>query len=584
MSKNKSKSGAVYSRLLGYAKPFWVMFLIGILGTILSSLVDAGFSYAPKPLLDKAFINRDALFIAWLPIFVVTAFILRAGSAFTSDYFISAVGRNVVMKLRQELFSKMLKLPTAYYDKKSAGHIISTIIYNVEQVAQASSDALLTIIREVFFISGLITVMLINSWQITLLFGICAPFIAIIAKFSSKKMRKFGKHLQTGMGDMTHITEEAIEGYKVIRTFGAQEYENNKFVKATLHNLRRDLQIIFTDALASPAVQVTVSIVVALAFYVATKSTSHLTAGGFSSVIAAMLLLLKPLKNITNVNNAIQKGLAGAEGIFEFLDEPIEQDTGTKHITRAKGDVIFEHVNFTYPEHEKSVLNQINFHVKPGETIALVGKSGSGKTTLVGLLPRFYDNYEGRILLDDLDIRELKLQDLRNQFSFVSQHVTLFNDTIEKNIAYGPLANATQAEIEAAAVAANAMEFISQLPNGFKTLIGENGLMLSGGQRQRIAIARAILRDAPILIMDEATSALDTESERYIQAALENLMKDRTTFIIAHRLSTIENADRIFVLKEGRIIETGSHAQLISHGGEYARLHALQFREVLQEA
>lgn len=579
----KNTGIAVYGRLLTYVKRYWFIFALGIIGTIMQSGIDAGLTWSLKPLLDKGFIERSKEFIAWLPAFVIIAFVLRGVSGFMSDFFITGVGRNVVMEFRQQVFDHMLRLPAKYYDNTTTGQLLSTLVYNIEQVAKASSDALIILVRETFFIAGLLVVMFSVSWKLTLLFFVCAPFIAVISRYSSKKMRRYGRFLQTGMGNITHIAEESIEGYRVIRTFGGQEYESQKFHEAVLTNRRREMQLIATDALASPAVQLTVSIVISLTVFLATKNSGHITAGGFASILAAMLAILKPLKNITTVNNTIQRGMAGAESVFQLLDEKPEQDTGTLEIARAEGAVRFEHVGFHYTDENKKVLHDINFQVKPGETIALVGKSGSGKTTLVSLLPHFYDNYSGRIVLDDIDIRDLKLQSLRSQFALVSQHVTLFNDTIAGNIAYGTFDKASEEQILAAAEAANALEFIQTLPKGIHTLIGENGLLLSGGQRQRIAIARAILRNSPILILDEATSALDTESERYIQSALQNLMRNRTTFIIAHRLSTIESADRILVLREGRIVEMGSHKELILLGGEYARLHALQFRDLPEE-
>lgn len=568
----------VYGRLLRYVRSHWFIFLLGIFGTIGASGVDASLTWSLKPLLDKGFIARDELFIHWLPVFVIMAFIFRGVTGFVSQYFITFVGRNVVLKLRQELFSHLLHLPAPYYDQNTSGQIISTLIYNVEQVNKASSDALIILVRESFFITGVLFVMLSTSWQLSVLFFVTAPFIGIIARRSSKRMRRFGHYLQTGMGNITHIAEESVEGFRVIKTFGGEAYEINKFNQATQDNRKREMQMIATDALASPAVQMTIAVVIAFTVYMATNAAGHISAGGFASILACMLAILKPLKNITTVNNAIQRGIVAAESIFKLLDEKSESDTGQNSLNRAKGAIAFQNVRFSY-DNEREILKNINLKIEPGQAIALVGKSGSGKTTLINLLPRFYDHYQGLITLDDVDIKSFKLADLRKQFAFVSQHVTLFNDTIANNIAYGSLNKVSHEQIKQAAAAANALEFIQETPKGFDTLIGENGLLLSGGQRQRIAIARAILKNAPILILDEATSALDTESERQIQNALYNLMKDRTTIMIAHRLSTIEKADLIVVMGQGEIREVGSHQTLLQNNGEYARLHALQFSE-----
>lgn len=580
VSSHKISGREVYNRLLTYAMPHWLLFLFGIIGTIIASCVDASLTWSLKPLLDKAFIARDELFIDWLPIMVIIIFVLRGLSNFSSQYFITLVGRNIVLKLRQELFEHLLKLPARYLDQSTSGQLISTLIFNVEQVNKASSDALIILVRESFFIVGVLVVMITTSWQLSLLFFLTAPLIAYIARKSSKKMRRFGQYLQTGMGNITHIAEEAIEGYRVIKTFGGEAYENAKFVQATLDNRRREMQMIATESMSSPLVQLTIAGVIAVTVYLATQSAGHVTAGGFASILACMLAILKPLKNITTVNNAIQRGIVGAESIFALLDEQPELDVGQLSLQRAKGAIRFENVSFTYEKGQQEVLKNITFEVKPGQVIALVGKSGSGKSTLVNLLPRFYNHYSGKIYLDHMDIQNIKLSDLRQQFALVSQHVTLFNDTVLHNIAYGQFSKASKDEVIAAAKAANALEFIENLPEQFNTLIGENGLMLSGGQRQRIALARAIIKNAPLLILDEATSALDTESERKIQSALEQLMKTRTTLVIAHRLSTIEKADLILVLNDGKIVEMGNHQALLAQQGEYAKLHAMQFREV----
>jgi subfamily B ATP-binding cassette protein MsbA len=583
--KNKDKPKAppakifqTYKRLLSYASKYWLYFILGMIGTILSSSVDAGLTWSLKPILDQGFIAHDKTFIQLLPFMVLIAFFLRGVSGFMSGFYIVAIGRNVVMELRQQIFNKLLILPAKFYDHSTAGQLLSTLIYNVDQVSTASASSFLIIVRETCFILGLIVVMVSINWKLTLLFFLTAPFIAVTARYSSKKMRSYSKRIQSGMGDITHVAEEALEGYKEIRTFGGTDYEREKFFKLNSDNRRREIQLVATNQISSPLVQLIISVIIAITIYIATTSVGDVTAGGFASILASMLAILKPIKNITTVNNVIQRGVVAAEGIFELLDHAPEPDNGTQIMSRVQGLVEYKNVTFAYDK-DKTVLHDIELKINPGETVALVGKSGSGKSTLVSLLPRFYDDYSGTICVDGVDTRQFKLTSLREQFASVSQNVILFNDTIANNISYGYFNKATRKDIEEAAEMAYAMEFISHLPKGLDTLIGENGVLLSGGQRQRIAIARAILKNAPILILDEATSSLDSESEKYIHTALQRLMRNRTTLVIAHRLSTIENADKIVVVDHGRIVEVGTHVQLLKAGRFYAKLHAMQFKE-----
>ncbi len=579
--RNREEVLKVYTRLFQIVWRYKIGFIIGLIGICGNAAVDAGLTWSLKPLLDQGFIAKNKEFIELLPIFVIVAFLLRGIASFLATYSISRISRNVVMTLRQMVFNHLLKLPANYYDKKTSGGLISTLLYNVDQVSNASANSLIILVRESCTIVGLLIVMFIISWKLTLLFFAVTPIIAITSSFSGKRIRRYGRRVQARMGDVTHIAEEAIEGYRVIRTFGGQAYEANKFITATTDNRNKELELIATNAIASPIVQLIISVIIAITIYLATTHVGNITAGGFASILAAMLAMLKPVKNISTINNSIQQGVVGAEGIFDLLDEPGETDDGKEIFSRVKGEIKIRNLSFSYASApDKPILKNLNISIKSGSTVALVGKSGSGKSTLVNLLPRFYDEFTGEILIDGMNIRKATLESLRDQFAYVSQHVILFNDTIRCNISYGRINNVSEAEIIDAAKAANAWEFIAALPEGLDTRIGENGLLLSGGQRQRIAIARALLKDAPILILDEATSALDTESERTIQDALPRLIKNRTTLVIAHRLSTIENADKILVMKEGEIIEEGDHFTLLKINGEYSKLHSMQFTEV----
>lgn len=582
MSDKKHVENAlvIYKRLFTYVRRYWFSLVIAMLASMLYSGIDSWFVYFLKPLLNKGLVKKDQDFLAYAPFLVLGVFMLRGIASFFSNYNIALVSRNVIMRLRQDLFAHLQRLPARFYDHSTSGQVLSVMLYGVDQVANASADVLTTAVQSTFLIAGLLIVMFKISWKLSLLYFIVIPMIVVIMRITSKRVRRLSLNIQESISHLTHCAEENLEGYKVVRAFGGQEYEKDKFDKAARSNFRNEMKVVVARSWSVSTVQLVAAIALSTTLYVATLdiSNSILTPGGFVAMIAAMLALLKPMKDLTTMQNKLYRGLAGAQTVFEMLDEKYEPDSGTKTLDRAKGHIEFSHVNFAY-EANKPVLNDIHFSVQPGEIVALVGRSGSGKSTLVSLLPRFYSEFSGDIRLDGTSIQDYQLKSLRKQFAMVSQNVTLFNDTIANNIAYGRFDEVSEAEIIAAAKAAYAFDFIQQLPKGIHTLVGENGVLLSGGQRQRIAIARALIKNAPILILDEATSALDTESERYIQAALDDLMRHRTTLVIAHRLSTVEHADKIIVMDHGRIIEMGNHQELLARDGSYAKLYRMQFKD-----
>jgi ATP-binding cassette, subfamily B, bacterial MsbA len=572
---------AIYKRLLKAAFPYWATFLLGLIGTILASGTDASLSWLIKPMVDNGLVAKQREFIIWLPIIITAGFIIRAVTLFASNYFITRVGRSVVMDFRKKIFTKLMSLPIAFYDKESSGQLLSLVVYNTDQLALAITDAILTILQEGLQLIGLVLVMFIINWQLSLLFLLIAPMLAIIIRYTTKRLRHLSSKVQRTVGDVTHIAEEGIHGIKVIRTFGGENYECEKFNKAAEYNRHSEMKVVVTNSLGTSLTQIIASLPIALIIYIATLPNLHITIGGFSAIIAAMVRLLTPLRRLTKVNNDIQRGVAAANSIFSLLDSPAESDTGTKRLDLAKGHIEYRKVTFSYPLSNKIVLDNININIEPNQTVALVGRSGGGKSTLVNLLPRFYDVINGAILIDGINIQEYKLADLRQQFALVSQHVMLFNDTLAKNIAYGRFDKVTETEIMQAIEAAYLTDLVKQLPQGLNTMIGKDGSLISGGQRQRVAIARALLKNAPILILDEATSALDTESEHYIQEALNNLMQKRTTFVIAHRLSTVEKADKIIVIDQGQIVENGTHNELLTKNGQYAKFYKMQFKKNL---
>ena len=574
----------VYWRLLSYIRPFWFSFAVSIVGYLIYAAASTAFAELMRYLVDTIESGGED-FRLLFPTLLVAAFAMRGLGSFLGIYFMAIVARGVVHNLRCELFDKYLVLPVSYYDKNSSGHLVSRITFVVDQVMQAASDALTIVIREGLFVTGVLIYLFYNNWRLTLIFIALTPLIGIIVSFTSKRFRKVSKRIQKSMGDVTHVATESISGFKVVRSFGGEEYERERFVSSSNRNREQFLKMEATKALSTPLVQLIVAISMGMLVWLALSPDvmKDMTPGEFIAFITAASLLAKPIRQLTNVNSVIQKGVAAAADLFEQFDSAAERDKGQKTLGRAQGDVIFKNIEFTYPESEKQILKGIDFEVKAGQVIALVGRSGSGKSTLVNLIPRFYEANQGEIYLDGINSRDLTLKSLREQISMVTQQVTLFNDTVANNIAYGQ-PNATREQIEAAAKAAYALPFIEELSDGLDTEVGDNGVLLSGGQRQRLAIARAILKDAPILVMDEATSALDTESERFIQKALDEVMKNRTTFVIAHRLSTIEQADVIMVMDKGEIIEAGSHQELLEKQGAYAQLHAMQFSDAEPES
>ena len=570
---------ALYLRLLRYVWPYRWMFLVSVLALVIGAATDTSFAALMKWMVDGTFVNKDPDVMKWLPVAIIGITLIRVAASFASHFSINWVGSRVVMDLRKLMFTRLMQLPLGYFSDHASGNLISKFTYDVNQVNAAATGVITVAIKDTLTIVGLIAWLLYLNWQLTLLALTVAPLLAWLVRKFSVRMRQVSRGTQRAMGGITQVLDESIEGHRVVKVFGGQDYEAVRFHQAINRFRLFSMKQTAATAANSAMGELVAALMLALIVYLVTRQSAAnvTTVGGFVSFITAAMMLLAPLKRITNINEPLQRGLAAAESVFELLDEPAEIDTGAINIGRAQGKIEFENVTFRYPTSETDALKNVSFVAEPGETIAFVGSSGSGKTTLANMIPRFYHAEHGRILVDGKDLSTIGLESLRANIASVSQDVVLFNDTVAANIAYGPLANSSRQQIIAAAEAAFAMEFIAAMPEGLDTLIGENGIKLSGGQRQRLAIARALLKDAPILILDEATSALDTESERQVQYALENLMKSRTTIVIAHRLSTIEGADKIIVMDAGRIAQIGSHAELLNRDGSYAKLHRVQF-------
>ncbi|MDA8129844.1 MAG: lipid A export permease/ATP-binding protein MsbA [Betaproteobacteria bacterium] len=574
-------SRALYGRLLGYVKPYWRMFALSIVALILTAATEPALPALFKPLLDKGFVAKDQAFIRWVPVLLLALFLARGVTSFVSTYCMAWVGSRLVMDLRAAMFDKLMTLPTRYFDQNPSGQLIAHLAFNVTQVTQSATSSLTTLVRDTVTVIGLLGYLVWLNWKLTLIVFALVPLTLWVVRVASSRLRGLSRKAQQNIGEITQVVDEAVGGHRVVKLYGGEEYEQTRFRAAA--NLARQFEMkrVAANAVYEPVIQLIAALALAIIVYIAADQASDnaTTVGGFVAFFMAMLLLFAPLKRLTSVNDQLQRGLAAAETIFSMLDEEAERDTGSQALPRTEGGLALREVTLTYPGKAVPALDRITLDIAPGETVALVGASGSGKTTLANLVPRFYDPDSGSIELDGIDTRDIALQNLRSHIALVSQDVVLFNDTLAHNIAYGSKRDATPDEIRAACVAAHAWDFIESMPEGLDTLIGENGMRLSGGQRQRIAIARAILKNAPILILDEATSALDSESERHVQAALETLMQNRTTLVIAHRLSTIERANRIVVLEGGRIVEIGSHADLLAREGRYAQLHALQFSQ-----
>ena len=587
-NSTNATTGQNFKRLFGYAKPYKLGFVIAIIGMLGYAAIDVYFLSKLQALIDEGLAGTNPDFMKCAPAFVVAAFVFRGIFHFVANYCLAWVGNNVVTDLKQNLFEHIMGMPVAFHDKESTGGLISKLTYDTEQVLNSVSKSILVIVQQSAFVIGLIGLMFYISWQLSVIFILITPFIAIIVSIVSKRFRKISKNIQGAMGEVTTAAEQTFNGHKVVLTFGGQEKEFGRFQQINNQNRYQRMKLVAAKSASVPIIQIIASFALAFVFYAVNSETlrDSISAGSFVSIITYMVMLLRPLKMLTNVNSEFQRGMAACVSIFSVLDQEKEKDTGSKHITKAQGHIVFNAVHFAYNFTDKTsnntsvqqkwALDNVSFELNPGETLALVGRSGSGKSTASALLLRFYGASEGEILIDGVNIEEYYLKDLRHQFAYVSQDVVLFNDSLANNIAYGK-PDATIDDIIAAAKSAHVMEFAEQMEQGLQTNIGENGALLSGGQRQRVAIARALLCDAPFLILDEATSALDTESERHIQDALQTLQKNRSSIVIAHRLSTIEEADKIIVMEQGKIVEQGNHQTLLEKEGTYAQLHSFQF-------
>jgi ATP-binding cassette, subfamily B, bacterial MsbA len=564
-------------RLIGFVRPHWHVFALGVLAMILVAATEPAFPALFKVLLDDGFGKDGTEWLQWaIPVAIVGVFVLRGIFTFSMSYAMSWVAQRVLTDLRRDMFARLAELPASFYARETAGQLIARLVSDVNHVTSTLGGVVITIVRDSFIIIGLLGWLFYLNWRLTLIALVLIPIVALMVRAFSRRMRSLSQEQMRYIGEMTGVIEEAIRCDPVVKVYGGQAYEQSRFAAANekLRTFARRMTVASATIVPMTQLAAALAVAVVVAIALAQSRVDQTTVGGFVSFVTAMLMLLAPLKHLADINAPLQRALAAADVVFKFIDEPVEPDHGTRTIRRARGEIVFESVGFTYPGADRPALSGIDLRIAPGETVALVGPSGGGKTSLANLIPRFHSATSGRILLDGIPVEDLTLASLRSQIAWVSQQVMLFNDTIENNVAYGANRTASSAQIEAAVRAAHLQEFVASLPDGLQTMIGDNGVRLSGGQRQRLSIARAILKNAPILILDEATSALDNESERFVQAAIDELMRGRTTLVIAHRLTTVINADRIVVMSGGRLVESGRHEDLLGNGGVYARLYS----------